>query len=237
MDHLSHDSVERIAALILVIGGAIFTAMSLRLGPARAVSAAGAGSDSASGRPVTPGAAAADVRRSLVLILAGLSAGAAVIHLAAAPSHYREIGDLAAGFVISAAFQGVWIRWCLAGPSRRTIAIGVVGNLAIVAAWTWTRTVGLPVGEFAGSPEPVGYPDAASVVFELLLVAGLVVRWLGLDVALSRRSVVRAIASVAVVPVVGLVLVLTSLATVAIASGLDHGMPAGQQAAEHAANH
>jgi hypothetical protein len=235
MDHLSHDSVERIAAVILVVGGAIFTAMSLRLRPAR-TGPAFVADDRLGGRPVTP-AAAADVRRTLVIILAGLSAGAAMIHLAAAPSHYREIGDLAAGFVVSAAFQAAWIRWCLAGPSRSTIAIGIAGNLAIVAAWTWTRTIGLPVGEFAGAPEPVGFPDAASVVFELLLVAGLVIRWLEIDVALSRRAAVRAIASVAVVPVVGIVLVVTSLAAVAIASGLDHGTPTGLPAAEHVANH
>ena len=236
MDHLSHDSVERIAALILVVGGAVFTVMSLRMRPAPSGSAAVA-DDRSGGGQVAPASAAADVRRTLVIILAGLSAGAAVIHLAAAPSHYREIGDLAAGFVVSAAFQAAWIRWCLAGPSRSTIAIGIAGNLAIVAAWTWTRTIGLPVGEFAGSAEPVGFPDAASVVFELLLVTGLVIRWLEVDVALSRRSVVRAIASVAVVPIVGLVLVLTSLATVAIASGLDHGTPLGLRATEHVANH
>jgi hypothetical protein len=236
MDHLSHDSVERIAALILVIGGAVFTVMALRMRPARIASAIVA-DDRAGGGRVNPATAAADVRRTLVIILAGLSAGAAVIHLAAAPSHYREIGDLAAGFVVSAAFQAAWIRWCLAGPSRATIAIGLAGNLAIVAAWAWTRTIGLPVGEFAGSPEPVGFPDGASVVFELLLVTGLVIRSLEIDIALSRRSAVRAIVSVAVVPVVGLVLVLTSLATVAIASGLDHGMPTGQPTTEHVANH
>jgi hypothetical protein len=32
----------------------------------------------------------------------GLSAGAVVIHLIAAPHHYREIGDLAAWFLMAA---------------------------------------------------------------------------------------------------------------------------------------
>ena len=118
---------------------------------------------------------------------------------------------------VAAAFQGLWIRWLLAGPSQRTIAIGIVGNLAIVIAWAWTRTVGLPVGPFAGGAEPIGYPDAASVAFELLLVAGLVARWFGSMPGLGRSAAARSVASVAVVPVLGLVLVLTSLATVAIA--------------------
>jgi hypothetical protein len=237
MDHVSHESVEAIAALILVIGGAIFTAIALRT---RAVHSGSAALDldrwPAVDQP-SLATATSTFRRTLVVVIAGLSAGAAVIHLVAAPSHYAEIGDLAAGFVISAAFQALWIRWCLAGPSRRTMAIGIAGNLAIVAAWTWTRTVGLPIGAFAGVPEPVGYPDSASVVFELLIVAGLVVRLLDIDLALARRASIRAVASVAVVPVLGLVLIMTSLATVAIVEGLDHGSPDGQHAAEHVAAH
>jgi hypothetical protein len=235
MDHTGHGAIEQLAALILVIGGGLFTALAYR---ARSRTAAVAPAD---GPPIraaaSPQLAAAAVRRSLVIILAGLSAGAAFIHLAAAPSHYAELGDLATGFLVSAGFQALWIRWCLAGPSRRAMAIGVVGNLAIVAAWAWTRIVGLPIGEFAGSAEPVGYPDGASVAFELLLVIGLAARWLDVDVAAARHGAVRAIASVAVVPVISLVLILTSLATVAIADGLDHGAAAGPQAAAHDATH
>jgi hypothetical protein len=162
-----------------------------------------------------------------------------VIHLAAAPHHYAEIGDLASGFVVAAIFQGAWIRWCLAGPGRGAVMVGILGNLAIVAAWAWTRTVGLPLDGAAGAPEPVAYPDAASAAFELVLVVGLVLRQL----ALRRAGVVRGsggsgprmIASIAVVPVVGLVLVLTSLATVAIASGFEHGRAPGGAVMEHVA--
>jgi hypothetical protein len=236
MDHLAHESIEQLAAAILVIGGGLFIALALRARrirpgtvaprPARDTGLSSASAD----RALTGAAASPPVRRSLDLMLAGLSVGAAVIHLVAAPGHYAEIGDLATGFLISAAFQALWARWCLAGPSRTVVALGIVGNLAIVAAWAYTRTIGLPIGEFAGSAEPIGFPDAASVVFEVLIVAGLVARRLGLDLDLSRRAGARSLASIAVVPVVGLVLVLTSLATVAIASGLDHGAPSGMPA-------
>ncbi len=165
------------------------------------------------------------VRRSLVLIMAGLSAGAAVIHLAAAPGHYAEIGGLALGFVVSGVFQAVWVKACLSGPSSRTMAIGIVVNLAIVATWAYTRTVGLSIGEFAGSPEPIGLPDGASVVFELLLVGSLLLSLFGHGVLGSGRSRARTMASIAVVPMIGLIVVTTSLATLAIASGLDHGAP------------
>jgi hypothetical protein len=232
MAHGGHDAIELIAAVVLVLGGALFTIRAFRARPAPPGRAAPgvadasrrSGADAAWGLP--------PVRRSVGLILAGLSGGAAVIHLVAAPTHYLEIGELGAGFLIAAVLQGAWIRWCLAGPSRRTALFGIALNGAIVLAWAWTRVVGLPIGPFAGGPEPIGLPDGASVVFELLLVAGLVPAALGVDVVAARGRAVREIASIAVVPVVGLVLVVTSLATVAVASGLDHGTD-GHASAAH----
>lgn len=213
MGPTGHESVEWIAALILVIGGAIAIAVAFRT----------------RSRPSGPAAAASGTppaERSLVLMLAGLSGGAGIIHLVAAPGHFAAIGDLAGGFVAAALFQLLWIRWCLAGPSYRTIAIGIAGNLAIIGVWAWTRAVGLPLGELANVPEPVGFPDAASVLFEVALIGGMLVRTLGLDRALARRGAARTLTSIAVVPTIGLVLVLTSLATLAIATGTDHGEPA-----------
>lgn len=252
MDHGS-DPISIGAAVILVVGGAIFTILALRsrsVATERAAIAVArpghrhdvpAGSAPRSrqsmvgGSPRIDPAGGASLRRSLVLVLAGLSAGAAVIHLAAAPAHFAEIGALAVGFVVSAAFQALWACWCLGDPSRRTLAIGIAGNLAIVGAWAWTRTVGLPVGEFAGSPEPIGYPDAASVVFEVLLIGGVAARWLDLDLRAARRPLLTTVASIAVVPAVGLVLVLTSLATLAIAAGVDHGSMPVHMAMDHLA--
>jgi len=239
MDHVSHEAVERLAALILVVGGAIAVAASIRArsvhpGPAASVTFHASSAADADGGPPS-------VTRSLALILAGLSAGAAVIHLVAAPPHYAEIGDLAAGFVAAAIFQGVWVRWCLAGPGARAAWVGIAGNLGLVLAWAWTRTVGLPFGGPGTGPEAVGYPDGLAVVFELLLVGGLAARLIAdrrpaRDAGRPVRSGMRAVASIAIVPVVGLVLVLTSLATVAIAAGLEHGGPTdGHPAAEHIA--
>ena len=93
----------------------------------------------------------------------------------AAPPHYAEIGDLAAGFVAAAAFQGWWALRARGGLTLRLIDVGIAANVAIVAAWAWTRSVGLPVGELAGGPEPVGFPDAVCTAFEVLLVGVLLV--------------------------------------------------------------
>jgi hypothetical protein len=229
MGHAGHETIEIVAAVLVVIGGAIFTVLSFRTRPARSGPAAFL-------VPPAPRDADPATARSLALMMAGLSGGAAVIHLAAAPSHYAELGDLGAGFLVSAAFQAWWALRCLAGPSRRAIDLGIVVNLGIVATWTWTRTVGLPIGEFAGRAEPIGFPDGASVVFELLLLALLVARRLGVEIGLERRVAVRSLVAVAVVPVLGLVVLLTSLATVAIAEGLDHGAPGGAPAG-HVAGH
>jgi len=225
-----HELIEAIAAAVIVVGGAIFTAISFLTRPARTGPAA-----QRVPAPRRPDAAPA-VRRSLVVIMAGLSAGAAVIHLVAAPSHYLEIGDLASGFVIAAGFQAWWAVRALGMLSRRLVDVGIVVNLAIVAAWAWTRTVGLPIGELAGSPEPIGLPDAACAAFELLLIGLLVVCRRDLDVVAAGRSWAGPLASIAVVPVLGLVVVLTSLSTVAIAAGLDHGAPSGAPG-QHIAGH
>ncbi len=218
MDHGASGPVDFVAACVLVITGAAFVLASVRRRSMTPIS----------GGPSSP---MPTVRRSLVLIMAGLSAGAAVIHLAAAPGHFAEIGSLAFGFVASGVFQAVWVRACLAGPSSRTMAVGIVVNLAIVAAWAYTRTVGLPIGELGGSPEPIGFPDGASVLFELLLVGGLLLAWFSVDVP-SHRSRAQTMASIAVVAVIGLIAVTTSVATISIASEPGHGAAAGSTVGE-----
>jgi hypothetical protein len=225
-----HDAIMAIAALVLCGGGAIFLVAAgwLRL---RQPMAAGRISRRDATAP-TAGAAS-----PLTTMLVALSIGAAVIHLAAAPGHYIELGDLGAGFVVAAALQVVWARAALRGPSRRTVWLGVTINAAIVLLWAWTRSVGLPVGPAAGSPEPIGLPDAASTVFEVLLLVGLAAQLLVAARPTGRAPLARALGSIAVVPVLGLVLVTTSLATVAIASGLDHGPVVGGASALHAAEH
>jgi hypothetical protein len=166
------------------------------------------------------------VERSTSAILAGLSLGSAAIHLAAAPSHYVELGDLGAGFLVAAVLQAAWARSIVGGSSRRTVAAGVAINAGIIVAWAVTRTVGLPVGPTPGIAEPVGLPDGASTVFELLLLVGLAIRWLDLDRRVGRRfSAARSLVAVTVVPVLGLVMLTASLASLAIVAGADHGAP------------
>src|SRR6478672_6947220 len=235
--HGGRELVETIVAVVVVVVGKVFTVITFLTNPARrgpGASAYAPGASSPGARP-DPEAGPA-VRRSVARMAVTLSGGAAVIHLVAAPPHYAEIGDLASGFVAAAAFQGWWALRAHGGLTLRLIDVGIVVNAAIVAAWAWTRSVGLPIGEFAGGPEPVGFPDAVCTAFEVLLMGVLLAARSGLDAAIVGRSWARPAASIAVVPVLGLVLVLTSMSTVAIANGLDHG-GSGQGTSGHVAGH
>jgi hypothetical protein len=224
MDHGAtgaiHEIVHWVAAVVLVVGGAVVVGLAAR---ARAVERAQVGA-----RAFEPGSTAEPGGdRSPLVILAGLSFGAAAIHLAAAPSHYVELGDLGAGFLAAALLQAAWARSVLRGATPRTIVAGIAINTAIVAAWAFTRTVGLPVGPSPFVAEPVGLPDGASTVFELALLAGLAA------VAMARRRpsllvTARPLVTIATVPILGLVILISSFATVAIVAGADHGgMPVG----------
>jgi hypothetical protein len=219
MDHGAtgaiHEIVHWVAAVVLVVGGAVVVGLAAW---ARAIERAQVGPRAYEPAP----AAESGGDRSPLIILAGLSVGAAAIHLAAAPSHYLELGDLGAGFLAAAVVQAAWARSVLRGATPRTVVAGVAINVAIVAAWAFSRTVGLPVGPIPFVAEPVGLPDGASTVFELGLLAGLGA------VAMARRrptlfATARPLVTIAAVPILGFVILTSSFASVAIVAGADHG--------------
>ncbi len=220
-----HELIHWAAALVLVVGGTAFLILSAFARRCQGRSVGAAENDS---RPAVV-IATASGRGLLGPTLAGLSLGAGVIHVAAAPHHYAEFGDLGAGFIAAGIFQVAWARQALRGfdgAASRALRIGLAGNLGIIAAWVVARTIGLPVG----SVEAIGLPDGAATVFEALIVFGLGGILVGPVrsrlAALSRIPAVASIASVAIVPLLGVVMLVTSLATIAIAAGADHGRPA-----------
>jgi hypothetical protein len=223
-----HDVVHLGAAAALIGGGAIFIALAAiarrRHPPAR-----------------LPRREVADPARQLAPILTvlavALAAGAAAIHLAAAPSHVEELGPLGWGFVAVALFQGAWAPSWLVKPSRQVAVVGALGSLAIAGAWAWTRTFGLPVGPLAGSPEPIGVPDVAATLFELLLVGLLAIRITGREGAageLLRRA--PSLPAIALVPILGVMFFATTL-SVTVALGHAHGPADGHSHAEDAHAH
>jgi uncharacterized membrane protein YgcG len=111
------------------------------------------------------------------IALASIAAGA--INIAAAATVGRDSAQNLAFFVVVAAAQLVWGAVALVRAPRWWLALGAVGNLVVVATWVVSRTVGLPVGEYAGMQLPVGFADGLATALEAVTfvgAAGLLVR-------------------------------------------------------------
>lgn len=116
---------------------------------------------------------AASQTPGLAWLLAGLMAGSGVIHLAMAPAHAG--GDLIdpLGFALAGWFQlGIAAMVLARRAARGTYVAAIVGNLALIGLWAWSRTWGLPVGSHAFEPEQVGGIDLLTVALQ---AAGVVV--------------------------------------------------------------
>jgi hypothetical protein len=156
------------------------------------------------------------------IALASIAAGA--INLAAAATVGRDSStQTLAFFVVVAAAQLGWGAVALARAPRWWLALGAVGNLVVAATWVVSRTVGLPVGEYAGITLPVGFPDGLATALEAVTVVGaaaLLVRRRG-----PARSVARSpgatIAAAVVVGALALVGVLSQAGAIGSPAGSD----------------
>jgi hypothetical protein len=133
-------------------------------------------------------------------ISAAASAGAGLVHAAAAGSH-NDDATVAWLFAVTALLQLGWAALVVARPWTTLVAAGIVLNGACVAAWALSRTVGL-VGPLAGV-ENVGAPDTiAAVLAALACASALAVLLMGsrastwLDVPVLVVSVVAVFALV-----------------------------------------
>ena len=162
-----------------------------------------------------------------MVLVASLSIGAGVIHLAAASSHLELLGDLALGFYWAALFQVAFAVAFLARSGSHHLArVGVAINLALIAAWAWSRTVGLPM--IPGGPEAIGLADATTVAFQVVLVWLLATRFgLSRIGGVSDRSAARLgrVPSLAFIAGIGFVLISTPIAMADGATGHGHGGP------------
>jgi hypothetical protein len=104
------------------------------------------------------------------IALASVAAGA--INVAAAATVGRDSAQNLAFFVAVAVAQLVWGAVTLVRAPRWWLALGAAGNLVVVATWVVSRTVGLPVGEYADTRLPVGFPDALATALEVVVVVG-----------------------------------------------------------------
>jgi hypothetical protein len=104
------------------------------------------------------------------IAISSIAVGA--IHIAAAATLGRDNAQNLAFFGVVAAAEIAWGVVALVRAPRWWLALGVLGNLAVVATWVVSRTVGLPVGPYAGVTLPVGFPDALATVLGAVIVIG-----------------------------------------------------------------
>ncbi|MGH9015216.1 MAG: hypothetical protein ACRDZ1_14970, partial [Acidimicrobiia bacterium] len=169
-----------------------------------------------------------DVGRSLRNALALLSLGAAGIHFAFIGVHWAEDWAHGAFFAIVAWAQLGWAAGIVLRPSRVLLRAGALGNGAVIATWVVSRTMGVPVGPHAGSPEPVAFYDSLATVFELGIVAGSLAL-LTLPSLMRRR-----VRSVVTAPLLGaLGLAVGVLSTVALSPTFATGDGTGTAAHSH----
>jgi hypothetical protein len=120
--------------------------------------------------------------------LVALSAAAGTVHLAVAADHFAEYVLFGLFFVVVGVAQIGWAAIvAITGPSDRLLTMAI-GNAFVVALWVASRTTGVPIGPNPGVPEPVGFADVVTTVFEVALVALAVVSLVRRSATAPRRN-------------------------------------------------
>lgn len=166
-------------------------------------------------REVTTGGSGA-AEPHLGWAVAGLSAAAGVIHLIEVPAHAGGSLLDPIGFAAFGWFQLLVAAVILSGrDTKRWYGAAVVGNVAALGLWLWSRTTGLPFGTHEGIVEDIGAVDGACAAFEV----GVVLLSLRLVLSPVRRSVGLLAPALCAVGALGLT---TVVLTSADATGHSH---------------
>jgi len=217
----SHELLDSVAAIVLVVGGLVFVSASiLAYRPRDTTVRAGAPArrDDQASPPMSTG-------RSLLVIAATLLFGAALIHVAAVPPHLEEFAPFGYAFAALAVAQFVLaFALLLAWPYARSIS--VLLSIGVIAVWVMSRTTGLPIGVEPWVPENVGVADVISGIFEVALVAILVFQAARQDWFGSRLGRTASSIYLALVPITGVITLVTLIAVAALA-GKSSGHMAG----------
>lgn len=157
------------------------------------------------------------------------SIGAAVIHFAVVPMHWKDWLPSGVFFASIAVFQLMWGFVAWSKPTRLLLAVGVMGNAGSAALWVMSRTAGAPFGPNAGEAEAVEAAGIAVLLLQCYVVMGaawaLLRRYRADEVSGFGRALV----------LLGANTVMAGAVTVGLASALQghghhHGGPAGAEA-------
>jgi hypothetical protein len=152
--------------------------------------------------PATGGSVArgSGLRAAIVVAAAG-SAGAGLVHAAAAGSH-GDSGTLVWLFSLCAAAQLGWAAAVVAAPTRAVLLLGAGINGAAVVTWFFTRTTGIPFVGALEEAEAVSTPDLVAAALGAMAVAGAVT---ALVMPIARRTMPGAWSAMVVIGTVALV--------------------------------
>jgi hypothetical protein len=126
------------------------------------------------GEPAAPADAALPGRphaiADAVRVVAWLSIAAGAIHAIATIDHFSHWWLYGFFFLALTYGQVLWGIALLRNPvSDRNLTHGAIANLAIVAVWLCSRTLGVPIGPDGGRTEAVGVMDVAATLDQLVL--------------------------------------------------------------------
>ena|SRR2546427_3097427 len=107
---------------------------------------------------------------TVLLFVAALAFTGGLIHVGAAVDHFDEFPLYALVFGALAAAQIAWAAMLLRRPARTLLLLGCAFNLAVIAVWISSRTVGVPIAPRPWVPEPVGVADLIETVGEAVIV-------------------------------------------------------------------
>lgn len=105
------------------------------------------------------------------------SLGAAVIHFAVTPMHWRDWVPSGMFFAALATFQLVWAFFVWARPAALVLAAGIAANAGAAVLWVMSCITGPPVGPSAGQPEAVGAAGICVLLLQCYVVMGAGWSW------------------------------------------------------------
>lgn len=170
-----------------------------------------------------------------IAALALLSLAAGFLHAAVIDSH-RGHGIASQTFAGIAIFQVAWAALAMARPKRGILALGLVGNAAVVIGYVFSRSVGIGFINGFQDVEPIKFTDGVTTALEVLLVLGAG----ALLVAPGRRVWTEGRLGAASLGALGLAVALVGVpATAQAGSFHDHGQTVSAAGASggHAHSH
>ena len=183
--------------------------------------------------PVNFRAEAGTDRRLAARAAAIASLGAAAIHIAVLPGHWREWLPSGVFFASVAVFQVVWAILAWTRPPSALLAAGIFANLGFAGLWIVARTAGQPLGPNAGETEAVQAAGICALLLECYVVMGALWAWFRNE---DRAEPVSGFSSAAVL--LGANALVATAVTVGVVSGVrghDHSHQAPIEADRAAA--